>query len=59
MKKAITMAEETIKDNNKEIEFYKIVKFILEDSYKNEVTEEYDSNKNNIQSNQKSETKKE
>ena len=50
-----------IKDNNKAIEFYKIIKFILEDiaSFKNETTEESDLNKNNIQSNQKSETEKE
>lgn len=50
-----------IKDNNKAIEFYKIIKSILEDSAssKNETTEESDLNKNNIQSNQKSETEKE
>ena len=33
-----------------------MVKFILENSSQNEVVEESDSNKNNIQSNQKSET---
>lgn len=44
-------ADGWIKDNNKAIEFYKIIKSILEDiaSSKNETTEESDLNKNNIQ----------
>lgn len=50
MWQVITMAEKSIKDNNKAIEFYKIIKSILEDiaSSKNEATEETDLNKNNI-----------
>lgn len=49
----------SVKNINKRIDFYKMVKFILENSSKNETTEESDSNKNNIQNNQKSETEKE
>ena len=55
----IIMADTLVKNNNKEIEFYKMVKFILESSSKHKTTEESDSNKNNTQNNQKSETKKE
>ena len=50
------LAKKSIKASNEAIEFYKMVKFILENSSQNEVVEESDSNKNNIQSNQKSET---
>lgn len=38
----------SIKNINKRIYFYKMVKFILENSSKNETTEEADLNKNNI-----------